>query len=267
MTAASGVEAMNTSRQWRFAATEFRVLWDCTGRDVLPYPLAHRFIAEDTLEDVNRTRKRVAEKLLPQVDTDLERAIQILLAPEVRVEIAGFRGRRREYKIRIHAAVHDGEGVIAVQDPGPEDSIGGTVHLSFLGVDRVAAAMIAALPDCAAGQGKPLTIPVEDLDAPIPHVRDSWVVSPKEQLTRFMSRPTTATIHIAAYPWGSPDNRHIKGRKDFQIIDFADDGRYACFGDRVAKVKPTDSAKMTAQVRDMITRTIAEVRKGDHPKP
>ncbi len=258
---------MKSIRQWRFDATQFRVLWDCTGRDVLPYPLAHRFIAEDTLEDVNRTRKRVAETILPQLDTALERAIEVLLAPEVRVEVAGFRGLRRERKIRIHAAVHGDEGVIAVQDPGPEDTIGGTVHLSFLAADRVAAEMIAALPNCAAGKGKPLTIPVEDLDAPIPYVRDSWVVSPKEQLTRFLSRPTTATVHIAAYPWGSPDNRHTKGRKDFQIIDFVDDGRYACFGDRVVKVKPTDSTKMTAQVRDMITRTIAEVRKGDHPKP
>ncbi|WP_227984951.1 ESX secretion-associated protein EspG [Nocardia spumae] len=258
---------MNNGRQWRFDATQFRVLWDCTGRDVLPYPLAHRFVDEATVSDVERTRKRVAETLLPQVDPDLERAVEVMLAPEVRIEIAGFRGPRREHKIRIHAAVNDREGAIAVQDPGPEDTVGGPVRLSYLAADRVAGAVIAALPDCAAGQGKPLSVPIEDLDAPIPHVRDPWVVGPKEQLSRFLNRPTSATFHIAAYPWGSPDNRHTKGRKDFQIIDFIDDGRYASFGDRVIRIKPTDSSRMTAQVRDMITRTIAEVRNGDHPRP
>ncbi|AHH15078.1 EspG family protein [Nocardia nova SH22a] len=258
---------MMEGKRWRFDAAQFRVLWDCTGRDVLPYPLAHRFVDEETLSDVARTRKRIAETLLPQLDSDLERAIEVLFDPEVRIEVAGFRGARREHKIRIHAAANDRKGVLAVQEPGPEDTVGGTVHLSYLGTDALAAAVIAELPKCAAGQGKPMRIPIEDLDAPIPHVRDPWKVDPKEQLSRFLSRPTSATFHIAAYPWGSPDNRHTKGRKDFQIIDFIDDGRYASFGDRVIQVKPTDSTKMTAQVRDMITRTIAEVRNGDHPKP
>lgn len=256
-----------SGRKWRFDAAEFRVLWDATGRDVLPYPLAHRFTAEPTLEDVNRTRQRIAQVLLPQLDEDLDRAVRVLFDPEVRIEIAGFRGRGREHRIRVHAAVRDRHGVIAVQEPGPEDTVGGTVHLSFLDSDRVAAAVIAELPECAEGQGKPLNIPVEDLEASATHVRDPWVVGPKEQLARFLKRPTTANFHIAAYPWGSTDNRHTQGRKDFQITDFLDDGRYAIFGDRVLRIKPTDSRRMTAQVRDMITRTTAEVRDGVHPRP
>ncbi|PPJ28465.1 ESX secretion-associated protein EspG [Nocardia nova] len=256
-----------SERRWRFDAAEFRVLWEVTGRDVLPYPLAHRFTAEHTVAEVDRTRRRIAERLLPQVDDDLERAIALLLDPEVRVEVTGFRGRNREHRIRIHAAAHDRHGAVVVQEPGPEATVGGTVRLSLLGVERVPAAVVAELPECSQGQGKPLNIPVDDLEAPAAHVRDPWVVGPKEQLARFLKRPASATFHIAAYPWGSPDNRHTNGRKDFQIMDFLDDGRYAIFGDRILRIKPTDSTRMTAQVRDMIIRTTAEIRDGVHPRP
>ncbi len=263
----SGGSAMSSARRWRFEAVEFRVLWDSTGRDVLPYPLAHRFLDEPTLEEVNRTRQRVARTVLPQLDEDLAHAVAILLAPEARVEVAGFRGRRREHRIRMHGAVHDQHGVLLVQAPGPHETVGGEVRLSLLPADRLASALIAELPECAAGQGRSLSIPVEDLERPAGHVRDPWAIGPKEQLARFFNRPTTASFHIAVYPWGSADNRHIDGRKDFQILDFADDGRYASFGDRTITIKPTDSTRMTAQVRQMLSRTTTEARTGIHPRP
>ncbi|WP_324194151.1 ESX secretion-associated protein EspG [Nocardia blacklockiae] len=241
------------------------MLWDSTGRDVLPYPLVHRFTEESTWEEVNRTRQRVARTVLPQLDEDLERAVAVLLAPEARVEVSGFVGRRRERRIRIHGAVHDRHGAIAVQEPGPEDGVGGDVRLTFLPAERLASALIAQLPECAAGQGKTVSIPVEELDRPAP--QDPWVVGPRDQLARLFNRPASATFHIAVYPWGSPDNRHTEGRKDFQIIDWIDDGRYASFGDRTVTVKPTDSARMIAQVRQMLSRTVAEVRSGKHPRP
>ncbi|MFJ1457079.1 ESX secretion-associated protein EspG [Nocardia sp. N2S4-5] len=256
---------MRGERRWRFDAVEFRVLWDSTGRDVLPYPLAHRFTTEHTQEDVNRTRQRVAGTVLPRLDEDLERAVAVLLAPEARVEVSGFRGRSREHRIRIHGAVHDRHGAIAVQEPGPDDTTGGDVQLTFLPAARLASALVGKLPECAAGQGKPVSIPVEELDRPAG--RDPWAVGPRDQLARLFDRPTTATFHIAVYPWGSPDNRHTDGRKDFQIIDWADDGRYASFGDRTVTVKPTDSARMVAQVRQMLSRTVSEVRNGIHPRP
>lgn len=256
---------MRADRQWRFSAAEFRVLWDSTGRDVLPYPLAHRFTTEHTQEEVNRSRQRAASTVLPRLDEDLERAVTVLLAPEARVEISGFRGHRREHRIRIHAAVHDRHGAIAVQRPGPDDTTGGDIHLTFLAAERVASALVAKLPECAAGQGRTVSIPVAELDRPTGN--DPWVIAPRDQLTRLFNRPTTATFHIAVYPWGSPDNRHTEGRKDFQIIDWADDGRYACFGDRTVTVKPTDSTRMTAQLRQMLSRTVAEVRDGVPPPP
>ncbi|MBB5915241.1 hypothetical protein BJY24_004108 [Nocardia transvalensis] len=258
---------MSGGRRWRFRAVEFRVLWDSTGRDVLPYPLVHRFVTESTWEEVVRTRSDTARVVLSQLNEDLESAVTTLLAPEARVEVAGFHGRNHERRIRVHGAVRDRFGAVAVQEPGSDDTVGGDVHLLLVPADRVAAAVVAALPKCAAGQGKPLSIPVEDLNRPDPHIRDPWVIGPKEQYSRFFDRPTTATVHIAVYPWGSPDNRHIQGRKDFQVIDFADDGRYATFGDRTVTAKPTDSTRMTAQLRQLLTRTLTEVREGLHPHP
>ena len=84
---------MTTARRWRFTALEFRVLWESTGRDVLPYPLRHRS-TEVFQEDSGRLRRAAAEVVVPQLDDDLVRAVEVLLAPEARVEVAGFRGSR-----------------------------------------------------------------------------------------------------------------------------------------------------------------------------
>lgn len=259
---------MNNGRQWRFDAAQFRVLWDATGRDVLPYPLAHRFTDEATQEDVDRTRQRIAQTVVPQVSEDLEHAVALLLDPHARVEVAGYRGHQRRQRIRVHAGVREDHGALLVQEPGPDDTVGGNVHLSLLPAGRIAAAVVDVLPETAEGQRKPLHISIEELnDEPEAWMRDPWVIGPSEQLKRFMDRPVSASFHVAAYPWGSPDNRHTQGRKDFQIFDFVDDGRYAGLGDRVLRIKPTNSTRMTAQVRDMISHTLTQVRNGDYLRP
>ncbi|WP_063045563.1 hypothetical protein [Nocardia pseudovaccinii] len=86
----------------------------------------------------------------------------------------------------------------------------------------------------------------------------------REEFDKFFRRPTTATVHVGVYPLGSVDNRHTKGRKDFQITDFDNDGRYVSFGSRTVIVKPTDRQRVTATLREMIGRTVEEVRNGDH---
>ncbi|WP_431958143.1 hypothetical protein [Nocardia lijiangensis] len=74
-----------------------------------------------------------------------------------------------------------------------------------------------------------------------------------------------ASVHVGVYPWDSADNRHIKGRKDFQIADFEGHGRYVTFGSRIVIAKPTTREHITATAHEMIGRTVEEVRAGDHP--
>ncbi|WP_330253956.1 ESX secretion-associated protein EspG [Nocardia sp. NBC_00565] len=254
---------MTTARRWRFTALEFRVLWESTGRDVLPYPLRHRS-TEVFQEDSDRLRRAAAEVVVPQLDEDLVRAVEVLLAPEARVEVAGFHGPRNERKIRAHGGVHFQHGALAIQEPGLDHEHGGAVDLLFLSADDLVPAVVDVLPECPVGQGKPMQVPIEELEKPPPVVRDAWRPTVREEFDKFFRRPTTATVHVGVYPLGSVDNRHTKGRKDFQITDFENDGRYVSFGSRTVIVKPTDRQRITATLREMIGRTVEDVRNSDH---
>ncbi|BDT89249.1 ESX secretion-associated protein EspG [Nocardia cyriacigeorgica] len=252
---------MSTVRRWRFTALEFRTLWDATGRDVLPYPLQHQFTTEFRSE-TRRLRQAAAKTLQPQLDDDLLRAVHVLFAPEARVELAGFTGTRRDRKLRAHAGVHHEHGAIAVQEPGPDNDHGGDVIVSFLPDTAVAREVVAVLPDCGPGRGEQLRVAAEDLEKPAAAVRDSWQTTPRQELQRFFNRPTTCTTHIGVYALGSPDNRHTQGRKDFQITDFENDGRYVTVGDNVIVTKPTTSDRIATTLQDMISRTVTAVRDG-----
>ncbi|MEV0033269.1 ESX secretion-associated protein EspG [Nocardia sp. NPDC050793] len=253
---------MTTVRQWRFSALEFRTLWESTGRDVLPYPLRHQFTTRYRSDSL-RLRQAAARAVRPQLDDDLVRAVHVLFAPEARIEVAGFLGADRERQLRAHAGVHYQHGALAVQQHSDDGY--GDVTLTFLPVDQVAGAIADTFPKRAAGQHEPITIFAEELERPRPVVRDSWRPTPRDEFEKFLNRPVAASIHVGVYPLGSADNRHIKGRKDFQITDFVDDGRYVTFGTRTVVAKPTTRDRITATMREMITRTVDEVRSGDHP--
>ncbi|MCP2288151.1 ESX secretion-associated protein EspG [Nocardia amikacinitolerans] len=250
-----------TVRQWRFSALEFRTLWESTGRDVLPYPLRHQFTTRYH-SDSMRLRQAAALAVRPQLNDDLVRAVHVLFAPEARIEVAGFLGADRERHLRAHAGVHYEHGALAVQQHSADGY--GDVTLTFLPAEQVAGAVADTLPDNTAGRHEPITLLAEELEGPRPVVRDSWRPTPREEFEKLFNRPVAASIHVGVYPLGSADNRHIKGRKDFQITDFVDDGRYVTFGTRTVVAKPTTRDRITATVREMIGRTVGEVRSGHH---
>ncbi|WP_227996246.1 ESX secretion-associated protein EspG [Nocardia australiensis] len=250
-------------RSWRFSALDFRTLWESTGRDVLPYPLRHQYTTEFR-SDTLRLRQEAARSVRPHIDDDLVRAVEVLLAPEARVELAGFVGARRERKLRAHAGVHYQHGAIAVQEPGPREDPDGDVVLTLLPAGAVARAVVNVLPVCDTGKGKKLEVTAEELDRPRPPVRDTWRPTPREEFEQFFTRVTTMISHVGVYAMGSADNRHIHGRKDFQINDIENDGRYVTFGTHTITVKPSTNDRITTTLQQMITRTVTEVRDGIH---
>ncbi|MGY1894846.1 ESX secretion-associated protein EspG [Nocardia gipuzkoensis] len=250
-------------QSWRFTALEFRTLWESTGRDVLPYPLQHQYTTEFRSESL-RLRQAAAQELRPRIDDDLLRAVEVLLAPEARVEVAGFAGARRDRRLRAHAGVHYQHGAIAVQEPGPEPEHGGDVVLTLLPAGEVARAVVDVFPACAPGRGKQLRASAEELERPRPPVRDAWRPTPREEFERFFTRAMTLIGHVGVYAMGSVDNRHINGRKDFQLNDVENDGRYVTFGTDVVTIKPTTADRIAATLQQMMARTVTEVRDGVH---
>ncbi|MGK8489862.1 ESX secretion-associated protein EspG [Nocardia asiatica] len=250
-------------QNWRFTALEFRTLWESTGRDVLPYPLQHQHTTEFRSESL-RLRQAAARSLRPRIDDDLLRAVEVLLAPEARVEVAGLAGRNRNRRLRAHAGVHDQHGAVAVQEPGPDPERGGDVVLTLLSAGEVARAVVDVFPVCAPGQGKQLQASAEELRRPRPPVRDAWRPTPREEFERFFTRAMTLIGHVGVYAMGSVDNRHTHGRKDFQLNDVEDDGRYVTFGADLLTIKPTTAERIAATLQQMIARTVKEVRDGVH---
>ncbi|MGO4614792.1 ESX secretion-associated protein EspG [Nocardia sp. 2YAB30] len=250
-------------RSWRFSALEFRTLWESTGRDVLPYPLQHQHATEFRSESL-RLRQAAAQSLRPQIGDDLLRAVEVLLAPEVRVELAGFVGARRDRKLRAHAGVYYQQGAIAVQEPGADHQHGGDVVLTLLPPVEVARAVVDVFPGCTAGRGKQVQVSTEELGRPRPPVRDTWRPTPREEFEQFFTRTMTLIGHVGVYAMGSVDNRHIYGRKDFQVNDVENDGRYVTFGTHTLTIKPTTAERIIATLQQMISRTVTEVRDGVH---
>ncbi|WP_067468646.1 ESX secretion-associated protein EspG [Nocardia amamiensis] len=250
-------------RSWRFTALEFRTLWESTGRDVLPYPLRHQYTTEFQSESL-RLRQAAARSLRPRIDDDLLRTVEVLLAPEARVELAAFAGARRDRRLRAHAGVHYQHGAVAVQGPGRDPEQGGDVVLTLLPAGEVARTVVDVLPGCAAGHGKQLQVTADELGRPRPPVRDAWRPTPREEFERFFTRAMTLIGHVGVYAMGSVDNRHTQGRKDFQINDVEEDGRYVTFGTDTLTVKPTTNERIATTLQQMINRTVTEVRDGVH---
>ncbi|WP_406281629.1 ESX secretion-associated protein EspG [Nocardia sp. NBC_00881] len=254
---------MSEVQSWRFTALEFRTLWESTGRDVLPYPLQHQHTTEFRSESM-RLRQAAAQSLRPHIGDDLLRAVEVLLAPEARVELAGFVGARRDRKLRAHAGVYHQHGAVAVQEPGLDHEHGGDVVLTLLSQGAVARAVVDVFPGRVAGRGKQLQLSAEELGQPRPPVRDTWRPTPREEFEQFFTRAMTLIGHVGVYAMGSVDNRHTHGRKDFQVNDVEEDGRYVTFGTHTLTIKPTTAERITATLQQMITRTVTEVRDGVH---
>ncbi|MFF2086074.1 ESX secretion-associated protein EspG [Nocardia sp. NPDC058176] len=246
-------------RSWRFTALEFRTLWEVTGRDVLPYPLRQESTEPDS--DAARSRRQAAENLAPQLDSELEHAVRVLLAPQARVEVAGFADRTRT--AGAHGAVLDRFAALAVQQPGP-DGTGGEVALSLLAADDLAEAALGALPRREAGTGAPIAVTATELDEPRPPTRDPWRPTSREQFEQFFTRPMDAIHHLAVYPYGSIDNRHTEGRDDFQLHDVTDDGRYVVYGSRTITVKPAAPHRVAKTLSAIITETVTATRDGTY---
>lgn len=245
---------------WHLTALEFRTLWEATGRDVLPYPLHHRHTT-DFRADTDRLRRKAAESLQAQFDTNLDYAVAALLAPHARVEVAGAsRGTRT---IRAYGGTRDNYAALAVQAPGDEANAG-DITLRLLAPETLAAAVLSTLPKVAPGNGREIKVTAAELAAPRPHVRDPWNPTPREQLETFLAKPTDTLTHIGVYAHASVDNRHTEGRDDFQLHDLTGDGRYVFYGETTFIAKPTTPTRLQSTLTSILTTTAAKARAGTY---
>ncbi|MFC4123645.1 ESX secretion-associated protein EspG [Nocardia rhizosphaerae] len=248
-------------RTWQLTALDFRTLWEAAGRDVLPYPLHHRHTNVDSRAEILRLRRKAAENLVAEYDSDLDAAMAALLAPNARVEVAGGCGSTRT--IRAYGGMRDAYAALAVQAPD-DRSEPGDITLRLLSPDVLAAAVLATLPAVRPGKGREIKVTAAELAAPRPHVRDPWNPTPRERLEKFLAEPTDTLTHIGVYANGSIDNRHTEGRDDFQLHDITGDGRYVFYGESTFIAKPTTADRIHTTLRAILADTAAKAKQGAH---
>ncbi|MEV0331148.1 ESX secretion-associated protein EspG [Nocardia sp. NPDC050717] len=251
-------------RTWHLTALDFRTLWEAAGRDVLPYPLRHQHTNVESQAEILRLRRKAAENLMAEFDSDLDAAMAALLAPHARVEVAGGSGATRT--IRAHGGTRESYAALAVQAPD-DGAEPGDITLQLLPPAALAAAVLATLPAVAPGKGREIKVTAAELASPRPHVRDPWNPTPRERLETFLATPTDTLTHIGVYAHASVDNRHTEGRDDFQLHDLTNDGRYVFYGETTFIAKPTTPTRLRTTLTDMLTTTVTKAKNGTYRAP
>ncbi|MGK8521785.1 ESX secretion-associated protein EspG [Nocardia asteroides] len=238
---------------WRFTGQEFEILWSAYGRDRLPYPLQYR--PEDMdFADLKRRREAAVDALLGRYAVDLERALDVLLEPEVRVEMKGMGGPDMSIVFRFHGAVHGTSGATLVQLPGTAPDTGGDVIVSYCPARRVAAHAVGALPKMPAGTHPPIEVRREEVTADRErHVRGPYEVGAVARLDRIFKRERLGLGEVTVFAGPAVDARPGFGR-GFWWMDYAD-GRYLVrTGDPIV-AEPLAPSTMAAEIHRLAVLT------------
>ncbi|GAA5044929.1 ESX secretion-associated protein EspG [Nocardia callitridis] len=236
---------------WRFTGQEFEILWSAYGRDRLPYPLQYR-PAEMDFADLKREREAAVETLLTRYSTELERALDLLLDPEVRIESKGLGGH--DVAFRFHGAVRGRAGATLVQLPGSDQDTGADVLASFCTAKEVAKRAVTSLPKRSAGTHPPIEVRREQVGADRTRpVRADYEVSVIDQLDRIFQRERIALGEVMVCPGPAIDARPSYGR-GFWWMDYADGRYYVKTGDPIV-ARPMNASAMANEIYRLATHT------------
>ncbi|WP_069165399.1 ESX secretion-associated protein EspG [Nocardia altamirensis] len=237
---------------WRFTGLEFELLWSAYGRDRLPYPLQYRAEAAD-FSDLKQQREAAADALMNRYAEDLERALDVLLEPEARIESKGL-GETPSNVFRFHAGIRGGLGATLVQLPGHAADTGSDVIVSWCPATQVAKRAVAALPRTPPGTHPPIEVRREEVAADRErHVRRPYEVSMAEQLDRIFKRRRLGLGEITVFAGAAVDARPAFGR-GFWWMDYEDGRYFVKTGDPIV-ARPLDAATMTAEINRLLART------------
>ncbi|MFI6958020.1 ESX secretion-associated protein EspG [Nocardia sp. NPDC050408] len=237
----------------RLTGLEFEILWAAYGRDRLPYPLHYRTDIAD-FDELKRHREAAVDSLLAKYSPELERAIEVLLEPDVRVESKGFGGADVLRAYRFHGAVRAQAGAALQQFPGSSPDTGGDILVTYCAAERVARLAVAALPACGPGAHPPLEIRRAEIAAERErHIRRAHDVGPIDQLDRIFQRPRSAFGEITICPGPALDARPTPSR-GFWWMDYPDGRYYVKTGDPII-AKPIEPHAMAAEIHRLTTLT------------
>ncbi|MFC6013882.1 ESX secretion-associated protein EspG [Nocardia lasii] len=221
---------------WHFTPDQFALAWARTDGDRIPYPLAVRASARDTVERAAQ-QPALEAWCAHTLDADLAAALRVLAKPEIRVEVCGY----APTPVRMLGAVTGDVAVLAVQQPGTAPDRGGPLHVQVGSTKRFAAQVFSRIPGRTPGVVPRVTAPATRVHEDSRDLVTMPVAGPSDaaRIRKILQRPRDGIgqILIAA---GSDE----KPVGVLSWIDLTDDGRYLVHAGRHIDIIPAtpDSA-------------------------
>lgn len=245
---------------WTLTPDQFALAWERTDGDRMPYPLAVRLSARDTderaaqLPELNRWCDRT-------LDADLEAALRVLGAPELRIEVFGERGGAATAAdpdppaarpVRVLGAAAGNVAVVAVQRAGPHPDYGGEIRLFAGAVKSLPARIVSVLPENTPGTVPRLTAPLARVGEDSRDLVTVPVAGPSvpTRIRRLLRQPRDGIGQILVSA-----RREDGELRPFGVlcwIDVRDDGRYSVRTGTDVDVVPVTAPTFTAQLRPMV---------------
>ncbi|MCM6775294.1 ESX secretion-associated protein EspG [Nocardia sp. CDC159] len=235
----------------------FTIALEAFGRDRLPYPLRYLPEGFDALDDYQRARAESAQRLAETASERLYRALEVLLNPQVRVEMHGFYGPDLGRVVRVHAGMVGRIAALAVQLPGSTREYGGDIILLACAAAELPGHLAANLPKCPPGTRPPITARRSDLET-AEYARDPIHLSHNEKLNRIVRRKRSSIGEVGVFPGPALDARPTTDGRGFHWMDYQPrDGRYLLLhhGPEDFTLTPGSPDTLTRHLHDLLLGT------------
>ncbi|WP_240505046.1 ESX secretion-associated protein EspG [Nocardia mangyaensis] len=233
-----------TGVNWHVSPDQFALAWARTDGDRIPYPLAVRASARDTLERAAQ-QPALDAWCATTLDADLSAALRVLAKPEIRVEVRGQAGGQ----VRMLGAVTGDVAVLAVQAPGTAEDRGGPVHVQVGSTKRFAAQVFTRMPAHPIGIGPALSAPAARVREDSRDLVTAPVAGPSEaaRVRKLLQRPRCGIGQILV---GAGADEAPTGVLSW--IDVTDDGRYLVHAARHVDITPATPQSATDWLRRLL---------------
>ncbi|WP_068068660.1 ESX secretion-associated protein EspG [Nocardia xishanensis] len=282
---------------WTLTPDQFAMAWERTDGDRIPYPLAVRLSARDSMERAAQLPALHAwcDRTL---DADLAAALRVLARPAVRVEVFGEHrpitraatlddeqltdaaefaigatvpggaghgagDNSAANKVRILGAASGNISVVAAQRPGQAPDRGGDIRLYVGSPKNLPARVISVLPENPPGSTARLSSPLSRVKEDSRDLVTVPVSGPSApaRIRRLLARPRDGIGQIVV------SVRRGEELKPFGVlcwIDVAEDGRYAVRTGADVHVAPVTAEIFAAHLRPMLTAAEKTTARSEH---
>ncbi|MFD3506271.1 ESX secretion-associated protein EspG [Nocardia sp. NPDC058666] len=215
---------------WHFTPDQFALAWARTDGDRIPYPLAVRASARDSVERAAQ-QPALDAWCAHTLDADLAAALRVLAKPEIRLEVCGHAPE----PVRILGAVTGDVAVLAVQQPGTTPDRGAQLHVQVGSTKRLAAQVFSKLPPQPPGRLPRITAPATRVNEDSRDLVTAPIAGPSDaaRIRKLLQRPRDGIGQILVAAGTDPTPAGV-----LSWIDLSGDGRYLVHAARHIDITP-----------------------------